>query len=353
MGGFGGRESWLVLTLVGVMLTGCTAPAGVLRFETATEDHYWPPLPETPRVRYVGQLTGEDNFRMEAPRRSFGQKVLNWITGLWDTPHRLQLQRPQAVTVDAAGRIYVSDVSRQAIFVFDPAAGRIQLWEWAAVRQRFVAPIGVVAGDNDTIYVADAELGLVVQLAADGKPGASFGQGILQRPTGLARDPASGTLYVADTHAHDIKVFDAGGRLLRTLGRRGEAVGEFNYPTHLSFAHGRLYVADSMNARIQVLQPDGTAEQAFGRRGLYVGNMPRPKGVTADDEGNIYVVESYYDHLLVYSDQGQLLLPIGGTGSGIGQFYLPAGLWMDRSNRLFVADMFNGRVVVFQYLGEV
>jgi DNA-binding beta-propeller fold protein YncE len=146
-------------------------------------------------------------------------------------------------------------------------------------------------------------------------------------------------------------VFDDEGRLLDTLGVRGDGPGEFNFPTHISFARGMLYVSDILNSRVQGLAAGGDVKLAFGRRGLYVGNLVRPKGVATDDEGNVYVVESLYDTLLVFDRDGRLLLSIGGTGKEAGKFFLPAGVWVDGRNRVFVADMFNGRVVVFQFLG--
>ena len=179
------------------------------------------------------------------------------------------------------------------------------------------------------------------------------GQGMLTRPIGLAFDAASKQLYVADVHAHDIKVFGSEGQLLRTLGKRGVGSGEFNFPTYITLAQGELYVADTMNARVQVLDTStGEARRVIGERGLNVGNLVRPKGVTVDTDGNVYIIESLHDYLLVYNRNGDLLLPIGGTGAAAGQFYLPSGVWSDVSNQIFVADMFNGRVSIFQLLGN-
>jgi DNA-binding beta-propeller fold protein YncE len=261
------------------------------------------------------------------------------------------LQRPQAGTVDHAGRIYVTDVSRQAVFVFDPNAGALMVWDKAEGLANFIAPVGIAIGPGEQVLVADAELGIVARLDANGNPGASLGRGVLKRPTGLAYDPDSGHVFVADTYAHDIKVFDSGGRLVRVIGRHGEGDGEFNFPTHLAFARGQLYVTDTMNSRIQVFSRDGIELRLkFGLRGLYVGNLVRPKGVAVDSEGNIYVIESYYDRLLVFNRHGAFLMAIGGAGRQIEIPGLPAGVWVDSRNRVFVADMFNGRIVVFQYL---
>lgn len=340
--------------LITVMLLGACATTPEqrppLRFFNAQQIITWPALPELPRYTFVGELIGEANFLPEKHKQE--RSWLEIITGLFSARvKREELQRPQGGMVDGLGRICVTDVGRNAVMVFDPVNKQFNVWQWAGENQRFLAPIGITAGGADTVLVADAELKVVVRLSRDGEPLGQFGHGLFQRPTGLARDAARGRIYVADTHGHNIKVFNDDGELLDTLGQRGERVGEFNFPTHLAFANDRLYVTDSRNSRIQVLDTDGVTKTSFGERGLFVGNLPHPKGVAADSDGNIYVVESYYDHLLIYNDAGELLLPIGGTGQGIGQFYLPAGVWLDNDNRLYIADMFNGRVVVMQYLG--
>lgn len=347
----------LVASLV-VLLAGCASDGivrGRLHYGLADapegERLLWPQPPEVPRFAYTGTLTGEPNFRRDEAGTSRLEALGRWIAGL-DARGRapVVLQRPAAVVGDEHGRLYVSDTSRQAVFVFDAAQGELRVWEQADGVLRFVAPSGLAPAPEGGLYVADAELGVVVRLDASGQPHGVIGRGRLQRPTGLARDAATGRLYVADTAAHDLKVFDDAGTLLETLGRRGDAPGEFNYPTHLAFAAGRLAVADTLNQRVQLRGPDG-AWQVIGRRGLYVGDLVRPKGVALDGEGHVYVVESYYDSLLVYSAQGEFLMPIGGTGTATGRFYLPSGVWVDAGNRVHVADMFNGRVVLFQFLG--
>jgi DNA-binding beta-propeller fold protein YncE len=302
---------------------------------------------------YAGQLLGEANFRSAGARAAEGlMGVLRAIAGvIVGEAKPVELARPQSGAVDAAGRIYVTDASRQAVFVFDPVAGKLDIWEKAEGLANFSTPVALAVG-KDLVYVTDAELGIVARLDPTGTPQRALGRGLLKRPTGLALDAGRGELYVSDTAAHDVKVLDLAGNLKRVLGRRGEGEGEFNYPTHLAFAEGELYVTDTMNSRIQVLDgASGSMRRSFGTRGLYVGNLVRPKGIALDSERNVYVVESYYDHLLVFDRHGRFLMGIGGLGAESGKFYLPAGVWTDHLNRVFVADMFNGRVVLFQHLG--
>ncbi len=350
--------SWLAASLC-LLLAGCASSPATLNLDLqGAEGHLWPSPPEVARYQYIGQLTGEENFVKENNDGAMGRRLFDWMVGIVaGETLPVVLQRPQSGAVDRDGRLYVTDVSRAAIYVFDQPAGQLEVWEIAGEQLRFKTPVGIVVIETDEggreILVADADLKRIVRLDQSGKPVGHFGSDVLVRPTGLARDPATGNLYVADTHAHDVKIFSAEGRLLRRVGAggRGEGEGQFNSPTHLAFARGQLYVTDTLNSRIKVLSADGEFLRTFGRRGLFVGDLPRPKGVTVDKDGNVYVVESYYDHLLVFNEEGNLLLPIGGSGSGVGEFYLPAGVWTDQRDRIYVADSFNGRVVILQYLG--
>ncbi|MFM2065718.1 MAG: hypothetical protein RLZZ584_627 [Pseudomonadota bacterium] len=374
----------LLLLLTLVLLGGCAStPAGTPAALSYAMDDLpagstlvWPAPPERARYAYAGSLSGERNFPAVASTsrwRAFGR----WLVGLDEADKPEQLQRPAAGATDAAGRVYVSDVGRQAVFVFDRPAGRLQVWERASGALRFHSPGGVVPAPGGGAWVADAQLGAVFRLDAQGEPRGEIGRGRLLRPTGLARDPASGLLYVADTQAHDIKVFDAAGQLRATLGARGEAPGQFNFPTHLAWARGELYVTDTFNHRVQILSGAALAgtpgaplqARSIGARGLQLGDLVRPKGVAVDGAGRIVVVESYYDSLLVYAASGDFLLPIGaGAGSAgllgegvagtpvapvaAARFYLPAGVWADDAGQIWVADQFKGRVVRLRYVGE-
>lgn len=343
---------------LGLVMQACAPVPKVMRYEPGTENAavhlVWPAPPETPRFQYSGQLVGESNFRpVDGSAQPAGQRIVRWLVGLGHTDRGAQrrLVRPQTGAVDENGRVYVTDAGRKAVFVFDEVHGELLIWENADEFTPFVSPVGIALGPAGEILVADAGLGRVVRLSTTGEAKGNFGEGIVRRPTGLARDPATGTVFVADTAEHNVKVFSDDGNLLRVLGRHGQGPGQFNAPTHLTFSNGVLYVSDTFNARVQMIDVFGRSLGAIGERGLYVGNLTRPKGVAVDADNHVYVIESYYDHLIIYDQKGRYLLPIGGTGAEIGKFFLPSGVWVDDRQRVFVADMFNSRVVVLQYLG--
>lgn len=352
----------LVACLIALTLTAC---AGTGERPTLQFGAQMPPgargsvfpaqqAEEVPRYVYVGELTGEENFVWPEPKRDTIGGFFRWLAGIVGGDSVPEgLQRPQALVIDEAGRLLITDISRQAVVVFDRTAGQMLVWDKAVGYQGFVAPVGIALGDQQDIFVADAELAIVVRLDKDGNTLGTFGRNVLQRPTGVAWDKKRKRLYVADTHGHDIKVFDAQGSYVGHLGERGDQSGEFNFPTFVAVQGDELYVSDTMNARIQVIGAEhGEFRRSIGTRGMYVGNLVRPKGVALDGEGNVYVVESYHDHLLVFNRKGQFLMAIGGgSGQGIGQYYLPSGVLVDGGNRVYLADTFNGRIVVYQFLG--
>jgi len=348
----------LPIAMLGLTLfmAGCAETHLVMNLSESSPDYtakVWPAPPDVPRYRYVGELTGEDNFRPDNwANTSNTTKIFNWLVGLTGfNSQPVVLQRPQSGMVDAEGRIYVTDIGRGAVFVFDKPAGKLEVWDSAQGNSRFMSPVGIAQGARDEILVADAELRSVFRLDKKGNPLGEFGHDILERPTGLARDAQRGRVYVADTRAHDIKVFNDDGQLVNVIGQRGEGDGEFNFPTYLAFVAGKLYVTDTLNSRIQIFDSDGNFISKFGKLGLNVGNLVRPKGVAVDSASNIYVIESLYDNLLVFDNKGRTLLGLGGNGKGIGEFYLPSGVWIDSQDQVYIADMYNGRVTVLQYLG--
>ncbi len=351
-----GLRAFALLAIVSPLLH-CTAgaPTAPISFAPQAGGPVWPKPPELPRYALARVLIGERDFLApEDPGADTLESTLNWIAGIVvGEPEHVELRRPIDGMTDQRGWIYVVDAGHKAVMVFDTTELKIHRWNNAARGEPFSSPVGIAADVAGGIMVTDSERREVFVLSSDGTPRARFGKGILLRPTGIARDPDTGLIFVADTAAHDIKVFRDDLVLIDTIGGRGQTPGLFNAPTYLTFHDGRLYVADTLNFRIQVFDRDTEQKLAFGRLGLFVGDMARPKGVAIGEGGRIYVVESYYDHLLVYDGDGNLLLPIGGTGPAVGQFFLPSGVWTDGAGRVYVADMFNGRVVVFQELTNV
>jgi len=345
---------YFVAIIAFIVLTGCAQTKYRFEYHKPESDIVWPQEPDTPRYQFVGDIQGENNFKEIEGSAGVLRQGANWLGRLLfgEEAPRL-LYRPQSGAIDNKNkRLYITDVGRKAIYVFDMRKGSVDVWEGINSDQNFIAPIAISLISEENLLVTDSELGLIAQFDSEGNYQKQFGDKSLTRPTGITYDAANKRVFVADSAAHRIEVFSEEGKWLFAIGGKGEIDGKLNSPTFLTFANGKLFVADTLNARVQSFDSDGKWLNSFGRRGMSVGDLPRPKGVAVDSEGHIYVVESYYDFLLVFNELGQGLLPIGGTGNNPGQFYLPTGVWVDDTDRVYVADMFNSRISVFQYLKQ-
>lgn len=345
----------LLAFLAGCAGSGTVRTEGALRFgmEDVPEGQrrLFPPPPEVPRYSYLGQLIGERNFVSHQRPRTWWRTVWQALVGQSDTATPLELARPQGGLADGRERILVADVGLPAIHVFDRGAGRLEVWEYASPGRQFASPIGIATDTDGGFLVSDSQLGIVARLDEAGRPRTPLGEGVLLRPTGVARD--GDRLYVADAQRHAILVFALPeGRQLAAWGTRGQAPGQFNGPTFLLIRGDELLVADTLNARIQVLDKEtGAYRREFGSRGTRLGQFMLPKGLAQDGDGNLYVVDSYFDSLLVFDPAGTLLFHLGGTGYTTGNFFSPSAVWVDGANLVHVSDTFNGRVALFQFLG--
>lgn len=304
----------------------------------------WPAAPEAPRVAFVHAFSRPADLGIG---RGLLQRLRDLVLGGEDS----RMVRPMAV-VATEGTIYVADPGVQGVHRFAPAAGGYELIRGPGERP-LPSPVGLAVGGADEVYVADSKLAQVLVIRPGERSAAPLPlDAALGQPTGIAFDARAGRLFVVDTTGHRILVFGRDGRLQATIGRRGEAAGEFNYPTMLWWsAPGRLYVTDTLNFRIQILDADGRLVGAVGRRGAGVGDAARPKGVAVDRHGHLYVVDALLHSVQIFDEAGRFLLPVGQQGQERGEFWLPTGIFVGDDDRIYVADTYNRRVQVLRYVG--
>lgn len=330
----------LVLTFPLAVLAGACATGGAEpAMEKETVNIVWPEAPEQARISYVRQFSKPEDLGL---RESFSRKLRDALVGSDDRT----MTRPYALAVDDVN-VVVADPGAAVVHVFDLKRKTFRQVKDAG-KLYLESPIGVALG-GDRLYIADSALNKVFILD-DRLKLLSVIEG-LQRPTSLVFDPVNRRLYVADTLAHEIRVFDQQGADLFSIGQRGESDLQFNFPSHLAFANDRLYVNDTMNFRVQVFSADGEHLQTFGKHGVGSGHFTQPKGVAVDAAGHVYVADALSNRVQIFGQDGAFLLAFGGPGDTPGFFQMPAGLaiWKDM---IYVADSFNHRVQVFRYLRQ-
>ncbi|NIA06640.1 MAG: 6-bladed beta-propeller [Actinobacteria bacterium] len=304
----------------------------------------WPNPPTPARIALLRTLT--DSAEIERP--GFFQRLGQIIVG----PKKHTILRPQGIAIQDDHRLYVTDLELQGVHVFDLNSHKSSFID-RIEDTFFVSPVGVAVCDK-LIAVSDSALKKVFLLKPNGQLERTLQKpGGFERPTGLAFDAQEKLLYVVDTLANEICVFDLSGRLLRRFGSAGQDIGQFNYPTYIFVdKDGRVYVTDSLNFRVQVFNRQGQYLFDIGKLGDASGYFAVPKGIGVDSFGHIYIVDSYFSVVQVYDQQGQFLLDFGGPGKNAGSFQVPAGLTIDSQNRIFICDSYNSRIQIFQYIGS-
>lgn len=336
----------LAISVAGLMvLASCAHDAGVI-FPQSLDAPRWPAAPETARIRYVGQLTGSADLK---PSVSAFEGLGSALFG--STPAQ-SLQNPMAVCTDGNQRVFVADSAAHVVQVLDLDTRAYA--QWAPAGRKFQSPVALAYdADSRRLLVSDSQAGAIFIFDSTGKFTGELAAGQVKRPCGMAIDPATGRIFVADVAAHQVVVLSRAGEVLQRIGARGEALGQFNYPTYVALDRkGRLYVSDSLNFRVQQFGPDLRPIRQIGRQGDMPGYFAQPKGVAVDPDGHLYVIDSQFEAMQIFDDTGALLLNIGEQGSAPGEFWLPTGIFIDAHGRIWIADSFNHRVQVFDYLPE-
>jgi DNA-binding beta-propeller fold protein YncE len=319
------------------LIISCT-PA----YQKPKVDAVWPLPPDEPRVKFVDFFysTADIGRATGIAETLFGEEQIESFV------------KPYGVAVDSEGSIYITDVGRVMVFDLkkktfyilgaDPGTGNLKL------------PIGIATASDGRVFVGDISADRVY-VYRNGKYLNSIGQtGELESPSGVALDEQRKLVYVVDSKKHHVNVYSLDDyRLLKTMGSRGVADGDFNFPTNIAMdAEGNLYVVDTGNYRVQIFDPAGKFVRSIGRLGDNPGTLARPKGIAIDSEGHIYVVDAAFDNFQIFDKEGHLLLFVGEGGRGPGKFLLPAGITIDKDDKIYVIDQFPGSLQIFQYLGE-
>ena len=107
------------------------------------------------------------------------------------------------------------------------------------------------------------------------------GESALNRPQDLKVD-AEGNIYVLDWGDVNIKVFSPEGRLVRTIGKKGQGPGEFDIPAFFVLSSdGRIFLLSGRQNQISVLSGTGTYLSSFRVDGFC-------KAVAVDGQNRIY-----------------------------------------------------------------
>ena len=341
------RRNTCLIFFALVVVGGCASGTPPDRTAGGPAIVQFPSFPAEPVIEWVasyGTLSdvgvGQSKWRMA-------------ITG--ETEREPALLAPTAVAFGPGETLYVVDQELDGVVIVDPPMKRFDLFHGAG-QGVLRSPVGVAVAEDGTVYVSDSLARSVFVFDA----GLNFravlgGPQLFTHPTSIALSADGARLAVCDSVAHTVHVIDARrGDVLLTLGGepRSSREGDFHTPYAVAFdEEDYLYVSDYLNFRIQVFDPAGDLELVFGQVGDRPGDLNRPRGLAVDAKaGVIFEVDGAFQLVQMFNLDGEILMWFGGPGTGRGEFDLPSGI-ARRGDLLAVADTLNSRVQVFRFLG--
>ncbi len=294
---------------------------------------FYPPLPERPRIQFLRTLSSSEDI--EPPRRS---GFAAFLLGEEDPEEKKVRMVVRAYGVALwEDKLYVCDPGGGKVVIFDFKQKKFRTFGHKEDEDRPRRPINISIGPNGQKYITDTGVGWVYVYDRNDRLVRTIKgpDSTIKGPDNTIKGPVrmkacdavanKGELFVGCLANHCIFVFDpTSGRLVRQFGRGGPGPAQLAWPTNIAFGpRGRLFVCDTLAARVQVFDRQGKFVQQIGSLGLAIGKMIRPKGIAVDRAGRLYVADAATDSVQIYNSEGRLLLMLGKSGKGPGDMILP------------------------------
>lgn len=289
----------------------------------------------------------------------------------------------ESLALDGAGNLYVTDkfnglirkvvTATGAVTTLCGSPGNFGVMDGRCTDAAFAFVLGIAADGAGNLYVTDSytvrkitkSTGMVTTLAGStfmrGSMNGTGTAALFNGASGVAVD-AAGTLYIADTFNHTIRmIVPATGAVTTLAGGSGQtgstdgvgAAARFNGPYGITADRaGNLYVADSNNRTIRKIVAATGAVTTLAGSGMggaidgtgTAASFSSPRGITFDGAGTLYVSDANRIRTLVAAT-GVVSTLAGdgtpGTADGPGdraRFNYPGGLAADGAGHVYVPD---------------
>lgn len=231
--------------------------------------------------------------------------------------------RAAAVAVDSQNRVFCFNrVADHPVLVFDPDGNFLSSWGAGL----FAQPHAIRFDDQGFLWLTDGHLMQFMKFTPEGKLLQTIGVKGQRSDTGVPPDDLSSTAWKKVTH---------GG-------------GPFNIPTDIAFAaDGAMFMTDGYgNARVHKFAPDGSYQFSWGQPGNAPGQFNLPHGVWVDRRGRVLVADRENDRVQVFDQNG------GSLGIWPTELIGPAFFYVDHDDIVYIPEHNGGMVSILTLDGE-
>jgi sugar lactone lactonase YvrE len=263
----------------------------------------------------------------------------------WTAIGERQFSYPVGVCLEKSGRLLVTEQRNDRIVSVDPDrpqwttfrppeidSKRVNKFMGSWVTVDTAGRIYITVDGEHRVMRMDNEAGTNrVPFGTEGS-----GEGQFRHPAGVCVD-ARNRICVADfDNFRIVRIDDITGAGWTAIGRYGAGSGEFINPCGICLDDsGHIYVADQGNDRIVRMDDmTGAGWVTIGSFGTdkQPGKLYAPSGICTDRAGRIYVTESSSNHRVIRMDDmtGANWTVLGTGGAGEREFASPMGICVQK-----------------------
>ncbi|HEU6446872.1 MAG TPA: 6-bladed beta-propeller [Verrucomicrobiae bacterium] len=308
-----------LFTAILLLAAGCAT-----QNKAAKKNYYFfPPPPDEPHLQFLTAFSSERDLR-----GGHNTTFRTYLTG--ETLPSKEIGKPYGAAAHDK-KLYVCDTDLAAVLVVDWAKNQMHMMG-AQGEGTLKVPLNIAIDSDGTSYVADSGREQVVIFDQNENFVSAMGKIGEMKP----RDVALGKdrIYVADLLGRCVRVFDKATRApLFSIPKSSDAKtdgGQLFTPTNLALdSQGNLYVADTGAFCVRVYDADGNYVRTVGGAGDGAGQFARVKGIAVDRQNRLYAVDAMSQVVQIFNDKGQVLTYFGEPLSGPNIQNLPAKVLVD------------------------
>jgi DNA-binding beta-propeller fold protein YncE len=192
---------------------------------------------------------------------------------------------------------------------------------------------GVAINSKGHIFLFQRTKPMLTEYDEKGNFIQSIGEGLFAHPHGFRRR-SSKDCRPHRCANHLVLKLDPSGNVLLVLGRintAAEANWLFNRPADVAFAkNGDIYVADGYgNSRVMKFDRSGNYIKTWGKYGTGIGEFNLPHTIAVDKEGRVFVGDRENQRIQIFDSDGNFIQQWTGIGYPYGLLITPdQHVWM-------------------------
>lgn len=307
-----------------------------------------------------GRSAAEIAAAEEAEKIVLEDLPITYLFDITKAANGLDMNQPADVFLNSKGDIYVTDALNYQVNVYENSGEfKFSFGDRSDAPDgeehadgTFAYPFTIFIDKQDQVFVSDVQRNDIQVFTPDGKfvkrIAVEVEDGMDEfRPNGF-HVLDDGRIVATDAGNHRFVIIDQTGKVLKSVGKRGGADGEFNFPDELTVtADNKICVVDVINSRIQEFDIDGNFIRKFGEAGQSAGTFGRPKGIVIDGQGRLWISDAMANMIQVFTMEGEVKSAFAGVNSEDLRLITPRGMFID-GNKLYVVNRLPHRVMVLQ-----